>query len=583
VATRRFWSKTAIRSAILLGVALTVSMGGGLLLARGQDPPPTPSPAPDAPDPQAGQAPAPGQADDQSPQVMTRGPIHEAFATPVVHDPAPGPVVPKDPPQPIEEMPPDQKPASQNIQWIPGYWSWDVTRNDWLWISGIWREPPPNTQWVPGYWNQVEGGHQWVPGTWVPVSTAQAQGQSQPSYLPPPPRSLEAGPNTPPPSANVAWTPGYWSWQGTQYAWRPGFYAAVQPNWVWMPAHYVWSPSGYLFVAGYWDHPVANRGLMFAPVYYPQPVYAQPGFVFTPSISIVGPSVTANLFVSAGTGQYMFGNFYGSGFVNVGITPWFSFAFATGRPAYYDPLFSYYAVINVRQNPMWITQVRAAYVERINNVALRPAATYIEQTRIIERNVTINRNVTVIDHTTIGMPLDKLAAHPGAGVRLQRVSAAERQQIRQQVAQLHQFREQRASQERLVARERAAGGAGANRPRPMNLPHSPIAARPAARAAESHAAAAQRAEDHRADAAHAADARRAEAAHTADAHRQEAARTAGGQRPEAQNRGMNGANARQAQTRTNQAPAARRPPARTSAAQSRSNRPGEEEERHRPE
>ncbi len=70
--------------------------------------------------------------------------------------------------------------------------------------------------------------------------------------------------------------PAYWSWQGTDYAWRPGYWAAVQPNWIWMPAHYVWTPSGYLFVAGYWDLPVANRGLMFAPVYYPQPVYAQP-------------------------------------------------------------------------------------------------------------------------------------------------------------------------------------------------------------------------------------------------------------------------------------------------------------------
>jgi hypothetical protein len=556
-----------------------IPLGGGVLPARGQDPPPTPSPAADAPDPQAGQAPAQGQGDDQGPQVMTRGPIHEAFATPVVHDPTAGPVVPKDPPQPIEEMPPDQKPAGQNIQWIPGYWSWDVTRNDWLWISGIWREPPPNTQWVPGYWNQVEGGHQWVPGTWVPVSTAQAQGagqgQGQPNYLPPPPRSLEAGPNTPQPSANVAWTPGYWSWQGAQYAWRPGFWAAVQPNWVWMPAHYVWSPSGYLFVGGYWDHPVASRGLMFAPVYYPQPVYAQPGFVFTPSISIVGPAVTANLFVSAGTGQYMFGNFYGQGFIGVGITPWFSFAFATGRPAYYDPLFSYYAVVNVRQNPAWITQVRASYVERINNVALRPAATYVEQTRIIERNVTINRNVTVIDHREVAMPLDKLAAHPGSGMRFERVSVAERQQLRQQVAQLHQFREQRASQERLVARERAAGGAAANRPRPMNLPHSPIAARPAARAAESHAAANARAEDHRAAAVH------AEAAQRAEARRPEANRAAGAQRPEAQGRGMNGANARQAQSRPNQPSAARRPPARTTSAQPRTNR--EEEERRRPE
>ena len=353
-------------------------------------------PVPEAADAQGAQDPAPDQTDAQGGQVMTRGPIHEAFAAPVVHDPKAAPTIEKQPPSPIKELPPDQKPAGQNVQWIPGYWSWDVSRNDFIWISGIWREPPPNNQWVPGYWHDVDGGYQWVSGTWIPVSTRQSQ--SQQSYLPPPPASLEAGPNTPQPSANVSWTPGFWSWQASGYAWRPGFWAAVQPNWIWMPAHYVWTPSGYLFVPGYWDLPVANRGLMFAPVYYPQPVYAQPNFVFTPSISIVGPAVTANLFVQASTNQYLFGNFYAQNFVSVGITPWFSFSFATGRPAYYDPLFSYYAVINVRQNPGWVAQVREQYVLRRDRVELRPPNTYIEQTRIIERNVNITRNVTVVDH-----------------------------------------------------------------------------------------------------------------------------------------------------------------------------------------
>ena len=99
-------------------------------------------------------------------------------------------------------------------------------------------------------------------------------------------------------------------------------------------------PAGISSYAGYWDMPVANRGLMFAPVYYPQPVYAQPGFVFTPSISIAGPAVTANLFVSAGTNQYLFGDYYAQNNVSVGITPWFSFSFSTGPPAVLRPVYS---------------------------------------------------------------------------------------------------------------------------------------------------------------------------------------------------------------------------------------------------
>ena len=119
---------------------------------------------------------------DQGAQVLTRGPVHEAFAAPVAHDPKPGLIAAKEPPAPVEEMPPDQKPAGQNVQWIPGYWSWDQSRNDYIWVSGVWREPPPGRQWVPGYWHQVEGGFQWVPGAWVPVSQP-ASGAARPGRI----------------------------------------------------------------------------------------------------------------------------------------------------------------------------------------------------------------------------------------------------------------------------------------------------------------------------------------------------------------------------------------------------------------
>ena len=217
---------------------------------------------------------------------------------------------------------------------------------------------------------------------------------------------------------------------------------------------------------------------MFAPVYYPQPVYAQPNFVFTPSISIVGSAVTANLFVQASTNQYLFGNFYAQNFVSVGITPWFSFSFATGRPAYYDPLFSYYAVINVRQNPGWVAQIREQYAPAPRTCRAKARRAPSSNRRgLIERNVNITRNVTVVDHRTMAMPLSKMAADPvaGRGMRLVQSRRGRATAIHQQVAQLHQFREQRLQQEREGARARAAGGAAAARPRPMNLPHSPIA------------------------------------------------------------------------------------------------------------
>ena len=556
----------------------------GTSASWGQEPPPDPTPVADAAPPPGGPTEDPGAATPQGGQLLMQGPVHEGFAAPLVHDPVAGPVIPKAPPAMIEELPPDQKPSGQNIQWIPGYWAWDTTRNDYLWVSGIWREPPPNTQWVPGYWHQVDNGNQWVPGSWMPVSSGQGQGQpqasgqSQATYMPAPPASLESGPNTPQPSANVAWTPGYWVWQGNAYAWRPGFWANVQPNWIWIPPHYVWSPSGYLFVPGYWDLPVANRGLMFAPVYYPQPVYAQPGFVFTPSITIVGSAVTANLFVQASTNQYLFGNYYAQTNVNVGIVPWFSFSFSVGPPLFYDPLFSYYAVVNVRQNPNWIVQVRQTYVLRRDTPAMRPPGTYAEQVRI-ERNVSITRDITAVDHRTMGMSLSRLAADPVAGknLRMVRVSEAERQQIRRQVTQLHQAREQRAHQEREAARTGMP-----KRPRSVSMPHSPIAAHPAARAAGhtgEHAGGARAAVAHRGE------------EERGSARGTEAARGEAGRHPEAEaarRPGMEAARNNGAEAARHPAgEAARRPAARAArpapapAQRGRSTRPHEPEERER--
>ena len=76
-------------------------------------------------------------------QVLTRGPVHEAFAKTVTFDPEPGIVVPKAPPAAIEELPPDQRPEGANVMWIPGYWGWDDERSDFLWVSGVWRALPP--------------------------------------------------------------------------------------------------------------------------------------------------------------------------------------------------------------------------------------------------------------------------------------------------------------------------------------------------------------------------------------------------------------------------------------------------------
>jgi hypothetical protein len=150
------------------------------------------------------QATAVGQA---GVEVLTRGPVHEAFAETITFDPDPGIVVPKAPPADIEEVTPEQRPEGKNLTWIPGYWAWDDERNDFLWVSGIWRALPPDRQWVPGYWGQSQQGFQWTSGYWADAAASEID------YLPEPPATVEAGPNIAAPTADEIWLPGCWIWQ----------------------------------------------------------------------------------------------------------------------------------------------------------------------------------------------------------------------------------------------------------------------------------------------------------------------------------------------------------------------------------
>src|SRR5262249_39828116 len=73
---------------------------------------------------------AQAKAPDEDFDVQKRGPVHEAFARPAQQNPQPGPVISKQPPKPLKEVPPDRKPEGDNIEWIPGYWAWDAERTD---------------------------------------------------------------------------------------------------------------------------------------------------------------------------------------------------------------------------------------------------------------------------------------------------------------------------------------------------------------------------------------------------------------------------------------------------------------------
>src|SRR5262249_52882676 len=109
-----------------------------------QQPPPANPPPDDAP------------AVPKGVEVLARGPVHEAFAT-LAAEPVAAKPVPKKPPKALDEMPPDEKPEGDVI-WMPGYWHYDDERQDFMWVSGVWRTPPPGKRWVAGYWRDEGDG-----------------------------------------------------------------------------------------------------------------------------------------------------------------------------------------------------------------------------------------------------------------------------------------------------------------------------------------------------------------------------------------------------------------------------------------
>jgi hypothetical protein len=282
------------------------------------------------------------EEEEQDFEVLSRGPVHEAFAEQYNQDPVPGLIVDQEPPEPIDELPPETMPDGNNVQWVSGYFAWDEDLNDFVWISGFWRDFPPGQRWVPGYWNKTEDGrYQWVSGFWTPEQTAELD------YLPYPPESLEQGPNIAAPGENYQWVPGCWVWRDYDYHWRPGYWQVCYDDWVWYPDRYTWTPRGAIFCPGFYDYRIPYRGTLFAPVYFPRLAWWRQRYgYYTPGITIGLNNLALHLFVRPSYGHYYFGDYYGPRYAGFGFYPWYlggGYGFGRGFGyGFYDPLLVFY-------------------------------------------------------------------------------------------------------------------------------------------------------------------------------------------------------------------------------------------------
>ncbi|MCF7730279.1 MAG: hypothetical protein K9N23_01265, partial [Akkermansiaceae bacterium] len=397
-------------------------------------------------------------------QVLTRGPVHEAFAETVYFDPQPGLIVSAEPPAPIEELPPEHQLVGDNVTWIPGYWAWGDEQNDFIWISGIWRNLPPGRQWIPGYWSKVgDRQFQWTSGYWADSARTEV------NYIAtPPPANLDIGPNVAAPADDQSWIPGNWVWAENRYLWRAGYWLPLRVNWTWVPSRYCWSRRGYVYVDGYWDHAVANRGVIFAPVYFNDFAYASPGYCYTPGIVIALNVFADHLFMRPRYGHYYFGDYYASSYRSGG---YYNSCWLDYRYRGYDPIYAYDRWQH-RGDQGWVNRRRTDYNFFRDHEDVRPRHTYAAMEAAGRNRYNDGRN------RRFATSLDQAVRAPAEGQRFSSLDQGRRQQFAAQGREVRSFGQAR---NQVEARSRDTGRVSSQPVAREQLTRSPVSGRQADR------------------------------------------------------------------------------------------------------
>ena len=165
----------------------------------------------------------------------------------------------------------------------------------------------------------------------------------------------------------------------SNFAWQAGYWAPYQQSWVWVPARWVWTPAGYVFLAGYWDYRLANRGQIFAPVYFTSTRLCRPGWFYRPAIVIPTNNLFINLWLRPTWGSYYFGNYFGPQYAALGFVAWANLAYYQRQPYFYDPFYSYARVHYRQQGVDYFGRVQGWHNYLAEHPEHRPPPTWREQ------------------------------------------------------------------------------------------------------------------------------------------------------------------------------------------------------------
>ncbi|MBI3861394.1 MAG: hypothetical protein HY290_05820 [Planctomycetia bacterium] len=267
--------------------------------------------------------------------IKLRGAIHEAFAKPYVSHVDLVTVTSQTPPADLKEQAAASA-VAKGMTFVGGYWNWNSVDGKFDWVNGMARRAPAGCHWVPGQWVQTDNGFARVPGAWV---SDKASGPAKVQNLP---MVTDLGRKGARPGVDRFWIPPSHANVNGKLQETAGFWSkATSQNskLVWVPGQTIAMPGKTVFVNGYWDHRLTERGVLHAPVDISEGANSQAASALASVVKLDIQRVFLHTFVDGKTQHYLFGNFYGAAAEQAGIKSWV--ASATGVKGY-DPLFEHY-------------------------------------------------------------------------------------------------------------------------------------------------------------------------------------------------------------------------------------------------
>jgi hypothetical protein len=182
-----------------------------------------------------------------------------------------------------------------------------------------------------------------------------------------------------------------------------------------------------VLVGGYWDYPLEQRGLVFAPVYFPRTYwYDDPYYCYYPRNVITVTFVTDSFFIGPCHHHYYYGAYYGPQWHNAGFVAWVDFG-----PRCHDPIFCYYKY-EYRNDPGWHARMVVTYNQRFTG-QLAPPAKIVNNNTYVIHNTVIN-NTTVVNNVNMKGPVQVVGLQGQAAPKVPKLQAISAAEVQKQVA-----------------------------------------------------------------------------------------------------------------------------------------------------